>query len=755
MNDHKFISLTDIEDALGYISSDDRDTWVRIGKALHDEFGESAFNAWDSWSQSAQSYNQKSAKAVWKSIARMTGGGKPVTIATVIYEAKQSGWKPTRSEPPPPEVIERHRKEREARQAEAKRIENERAEAAAAIANEIWNAATEASDSHPYLIEKNVPALGLRHSDSVTLQFIDDETGEIKPYTVRNALIVPAFTSAKKLSSVQVISSDGKKRFLLDGRMAGAYAKIGDIGKATAKIVICEGWATGASVHLATGLPVVVAFNAGNLKFVADKMHTVLPSAEIVIAADNDKDTVGNPGLRHAEATGFPFVYPILTSGTDFNDLHVSEGLDAVRDMFNPQPVVTVYPSAAVPAQSRTVDLFSPLPDINDRMKPLSTIENVLEICNRLGITVRYNVIAKEEEILIPNEEFSIDNQANASFAWLTSWCAKFRMPSQNLGDYITYLADKNLHNPVVEWVTSKPWDGKSRLKDLYDTITTKDHSTDLKEALIKRWLISAVAAAFLPDGIAAKGVLVLQGGQNLGKTTWFKSLVPEHLGVVKDGMMLRPDDKDSVKQVCSFWLVELGELDATFRKSDIAALKSFITNKRDVLRRAYARKESNFARRTVFFGSVNPQQFLHDSTGNVRYWTVECEAINYNHGIDMQQVWAEVYESFYVPWTKTGGFAPWYLNYAEVDALNHHNEDFTVSDPVEDRLSTKLAWDADKHHWTYKTATEVLQSIGVDKPTLGDVTKAGSFIRKLNGGMQKRTGAARMVLVPPKVDNY
>lgn len=760
--DHKnFTSLVEIEDALGYISSDERDTWVRIGKALHDEFGESAFSAWDNWSQAAPSYNQRSAKSVWKSIGRMSSGGKPVTIATVIYEAKQGGWKPTKSEPPSPDVIERHKKEREQRQAEAKRLEAERNEAAAAIASEIWTTSQPASDDHPYLTKKQVPAFGIRQADSVSLQFIDDETGEIKPYTVRNALIIPAHTSAKKLSSVQVISADGKKRFLLDGKMAGAYAKIGDISKTTEKIIICEGWATGASIHLATQIPVIVAFNAGNLKAVADKMQAALPSTKFAIAADNDAftkrrdGTPYNPGIEAAEATGLPFAYPTFADSdgepTDFNDLHVREGLNYVRDIFaTPKPIAEPIPEPTLPAttEPRSVDIFSALPDTNDRMKPLSTIDNVHEICRRLGITVRYNVIAKEEEILIPDESFSIDNQANASFAWLTSWCAKFRMPTANLGDYVTYLSDKNLYNPVAEWVQSKPWDGVSRLPALCATIKAKDDGDDLKDVLIKRWMISAVAAAFSPDGVSAAGVLVLQGDQYLGKTKWFKSLVPEQLGLVKDGMLLRPDDKDSVKQVCSFWLVELGELDATFRRSDIAALKSFITAKSDVLRRAYARKESHFARRTVFFGSVNPREFLHDATGNRRYWTIECESIDHSHDLDMQQVWAEVYALY-----QNG--ESFYLTPVEMDALNHHNEGFSVTDPIDDRIVSRLAWSSDRSLWAYKTITDVLISVGIDRPTQGDATKAGNIISKLNGGMKKRTGSSRLVLVPPRNEGF
>src|SRR5690606_1586799 len=139
-------------------------------------------------------------------------------------------------------------------------------------------------------------------------------------------------------------------------------------------------------------------------------------------------------------------------------------------------------------------------------------------------------------------------------------------------------------------------WDGHSRLEQFYDTITAANQDQPgvehLKQTLMRRWMIACVAAAYMPDGISSPGVLTLQGDQYLGKTKWFKSLVPESLDLVVDGKILRPDDKDSVKQCVSYWLVELGELDSTFRKSDVAQLKAFLTKRSDTLRMAYARRE-------------------------------------------------------------------------------------------------------------------------------------------------------------------
>jgi putative DNA primase/helicase len=394
------------------------------------------------------------------------------------------------------------------------------------------------------------------------------------------------------------------------------------------------------------------------------------------------------------------------------------------------------------------VDYYGWLPNVNDKGKPLSTIENVAEICHRLNITIRYNVISKEEEILIPGAGFSLDNRQNASLSWLMSECAKFRMPVDRVPDYVTYLADQNQYNPVAEWVMSKPWDGRDHLAQLIATVKAKGEGSDprvarMKSAFITRWMISAVAAAFRPHGVSAHGVLVFQGSQYIGKTKWFKSLVPDSLGVLKDGLLLRPDDRDSVMKCVSNWLVELGEIDATFRKSDVAALKSFLTSDRDVLRRAYARKESAFARRTVFFASVNPKNYLHDETGNRRYWTIECEQLDYNHSVDMQQCWAQVYEQLFVPGES------WFLTPDELDLLNLHNEDFTVIDPIEEVITRKLRWSDPDTHWRWTSATDILVTLGRPNCTKAEVTKAGIILRKLNGDRSKRTGAQRLLLVP------
>ena len=192
-----------------------------------------------------------------------------------------------------------------------------------------------------------------------------------------------------------------------------------------------------------------------------------------------------------------------------------------------------------------------------------------------------------------------------------------------------------------------------------------------MKRLLLKRWLISAVAACFEREGFKARGVLVLQGHQAIGKTSWLAALVPKGSDWFLDSVALDPEDKDSVKRAISHWIIELGELEATFKKADINKLKGFITSSVDIMRTSFARKISTFPRRTVFCASVNQAEFLVDTTGNSRWWCLPCKAIDYRHGIDLQQLWAQALSLY-----RDG--EPWWLTReeeAELDALNRYFE--------------------------------------------------------------------------------
>lgn len=176
----------------------------------------------------------------------------------------------------------------------------------------IFNKSTDV-ESHPYLTNKNVLNHGLK--------------------SYKGALVVPIFNNCGKLTSLQFIDNDGCKRFLSGGEIDGCYSIIG--WQNCGIVVVCEGWATGATIHEATGLPVVVAFNSANLPKVAKNIRLRTGNRVMfIIAADNDKELsirrpdIGNIGIKKgyeaATVSRGHLLYPIFSereSGSDFNDL--------------------------------------------------------------------------------------------------------------------------------------------------------------------------------------------------------------------------------------------------------------------------------------------------------------------------------------------------------------------------------------------------------------------------------------------------
>ena len=212
----------------------------------------------------------------------------------------------------------------EAKEATAKE-QAERYAKATELAGKLWEAAHAATDAHPYLARKEVPPFGLKQAQD-------------------GRLMVPVLDAAGTPQSLQFIDADGEKRFLSGGRTAGGYFSLpARDGSKDGPLLIAEGYATGASLHLATGYAVLVAFNTGNLLTVARMARKQYPDREIILCADNDVETrkpdgaPWNPGVEPASKAaatsgGKLAICPSIDGGkADFNDLHMRRSLEAVR----------------------------------------------------------------------------------------------------------------------------------------------------------------------------------------------------------------------------------------------------------------------------------------------------------------------------------------------------------------------------------------------------------------------------------------
>lgn len=197
--------------------------------------------------------------------------------------------------------IEQARRQRQAEQ-------HQRQQSAAEYAQRLWRDARRADPEHPYLIRKGLRTHGLRQRG--------------------DALLVPLVRNGV-LANLQRIYLDGSKRFLSGGIVTGCYSPLGVITPG-APLYVCEGWATGATIHADTGAAVACAMNAGNLKPAALALREKHPHASIIIAGDDDRQTEGNPGRMAANAAavavGGLVVFPLWPQDapadlTDFNDL--------------------------------------------------------------------------------------------------------------------------------------------------------------------------------------------------------------------------------------------------------------------------------------------------------------------------------------------------------------------------------------------------------------------------------------------------
>lgn len=168
-------------------------------------------------------------------------------------------------------------------------------QAARAKAAKMWEASRPADAQHAYLQRKQVKAWGIRQ--------------------LRDNLLIPVRRDGVT-HSLQLIGPDGSKKFLSGGMVRGCYFAI---GRPAGTICIAEGYATAASVYEATGHATAVAFNAGNLTLVARKLRCHFPFEKIIIVADDDHATPGNPGLT--EATRAAAMVGGLIARPDFSEV--------------------------------------------------------------------------------------------------------------------------------------------------------------------------------------------------------------------------------------------------------------------------------------------------------------------------------------------------------------------------------------------------------------------------------------------------
>lgn len=294
---------------------------------------------------------------------------------------------------------------------QAEQRDKDKHDSAAVVAKKNWKKASEKVEpDFPYLKAKKIKPYGARQ--------------------VRKSLLIPRFNIDGELISTQTILASGEKRFQGGAKSSNAYHIMGNL-EASEKAYICEGWATGCSIHEASGVPVVVAFTASNLPACVVDFKKKYPGKNFIIAADNDLETEEkngkNPGLEKATMCAQLYGVEITLSpvNSDFNDLHVLRGLDAVKEALELQ----YTPDVQMPKDFRYRDGWIYHVTFDDKF-----IEKEVKVCSLFEVTA----LSRNSENVAWGKLLEFSDADNVWHKW--------PMPSEMLADNGTSVREQLLH---------------------------------------------------------------------------------------------------------------------------------------------------------------------------------------------------------------------------------------------------------------------------------------------------------------------
>lgn len=239
----------------------------------------------------------------------------------------------------------------------------------------------------------------------------------------------------------------------------------------------------------------------------------------------------------------------------------------------------------------------------------LDKLETILEMTSKLSkdqferkfgvwIGKGYNPVLQELEKLVKPKYEKVQNvvYGNTTFKGGTS---------RDVVDVVYETVE-------TSFVATSDWDNLANI--LFGT-------TDiLSQKMVEKWLISAVARAANP-GCQADTCLVLKGSQGIGKSTFFRTIGGKYFSDLDSST----NGLEVKRQLACSWIVEMGEMEGITRKKDVEEMKAFLTKIKDTYRGLYEPKPCDHPRHTVFGGTCNSDEILKDTTGNRRFWVIDC----------------------------------------------------------------------------------------------------------------------------------
>lgn len=517
-----------------------------------------------------------------------------------------------------------------------------------------------------------------------------------------SGLVVPMRNADGEMRSLQIIPETGIKLFMAGGQTAACFHTLGSTNGAKL-ILIAEGLATAQSAREATGAPAVVAFSAGNLCSVASSIRQRHALSEIIILADDD-DAGRSYAEKAAGLCGGRVILP--THGcNDFNDLHVAQGLDAVREAM----------SESIEKSEDTAwrgDLIVKHKDDGTEIIPCR-VHNIMVIllnAPEFKGRVRYNEFSAQ--ISVDEEDMDDVGPVKIKTMLERDWF-KEKVPTGDVLEALAVVAQESSYHPVRAYLESLSWDGVERIPDFFS-----DHFGCEKDeyhmAVALSLFVSAVARIFHP-GSKVDTMVILESMQGMGKTKLWLTLFGEFCAEVTSSL----NDKDFFSGLRGIWCADFGELDQ-FSRAETTRIKQVITQTSDHYRPHYGRGHKRYPRQCIFVGGTNHDTWQTDATGARRFLPVKVQ-----HDIDIEtiagmrdQLWAEAVVRY------NRGEKWWHIPDAE-----EHQEGSYVGDSWEEVIGS---WLVDQKSTTVATILSNCLQIEIGRQTRSDQIRAGFVLRRL-----------------------
>ncbi len=384
------------------------------------------------------------------------------------------------------------------------------------------------------------------------------------------------------------------------------------------------------------------------------------------------------------------------------------------------------------------------------QQKPELTLKAMRSFLAEKNIQIRKNIITQDISIegnldgeIDPSEklnQFYIDIYDGIKEQGL------YRCSRQLVGDYLNRLISSSdiRYNPVKDMLNNVELDkNRDYLVQLYSIIGI-DSSDSLSKILIHKWLLQCIALSrnTIQNAVGADGMLVLQGGQGVGKTSLIRKL-GVNPKLCKLNCSISEFDKDTKINALTSWIVELGEFEKTVNGTSSETLKVLVTTEIDYYRVPYGKGTGAYPRIASLVGTCNHEKFLTDDTGSRRYWVVPIDKIDLARldAFDVLHLWKQIENEY-----ENSSQDCFRLTREEQKALAIRNIQHERIDAEQEIADIIAEAELTKHKFGWITSTAFKTSNkAISKYSAVTIGRA---LKKLNVE-EKRTGKGRFYFLP------